>query len=382
MRLPALRVFFFACLAGGACWSVRSLSAVDLESPRFFAIAHPGEIMIVREHRRAELSAMPDTIIEKLCGPDRLSGWPSHGTVRNVDSDGQPADGLALTLMQASAAVLAYDNRTARRVIIQHLLRYAKKNALSRMKGELDANTFYNLDRTLLPVIVSYGFVRDHPDLKPKDRERIDAWLLRLVQFRGADREVDPARVSSRNNHRYLRASVTMAMGALVGDQDMFREGIRRFHIALEQMREDGSLPLETARGALSLYYQRHALASLVAIAEMAAAQGHDLYGQVNSRGQGLHEAIGFLARGIDDPSLLEAYTIEPQSLHFLVQRGHGRHYMAWFEAYAARFPDRDNVRRLRDAMERFGDEQGYRLDDYSGGVTSCMFASGYSTNN
>ena len=36
-------------------------------------------------------------------------------------------------------------------------------------------------------------------------------------------------------------------------------------------MRPDGSLPLETRRGARALWYQRHAIASLVVIAEIAA---------------------------------------------------------------------------------------------------------------
>lgn len=356
--------------------------AFDPQTPRFYPLRHPGEVMILRERRRAELAAMPDTLVERLCGPDRRSGWPSHGTVRNVSGEGQPAQGLALTLMRAAAAVLAWDSDVARRLIVSHLVRYASKDALSRLRGEIDANTFYNLDRTLLPVIVSYSFVRDHPDLESQDRERIDEWLERLVRFRGPDRAVDPGRVSSRNNHRYLRDSVTMAMGALVGEDSMFREGIRRYHLALEQLRDDGSLPLETDRGRLALFYQRHAAASLVAIAEMAAVQGHDLYAAINARGLGLHDLIGFLARAIDDPDNLESYTSEPQSLEFLALRGHGRHYMAWLEAYAARFPDHDNVRRLRAAISRFGETDPLRLDDYSGGMTSCMFGSGKSTDN
>ncbi|MCB1972147.1 MAG: alginate lyase family protein [Geminicoccaceae bacterium] len=331
--------------------------------------------MIVTEKRRLELKQMPVKRVRQLCGPDRDSGWPSHGTVRNVTGGHQPADGMALTFMKAAAAVLAWDNAAAKRVIVKHLIRFARKGGLSRLRGEIDANTYYNLDRTLLPIIVSYSFVRDDPTLKSKDRERIEAWLDGLVRMRGPNRVVDPMRISSRNNHRYLRDSVTMAWGALIGDDTLFREGIRRFTIALGQMRDDGSLPLETDRGQLALFYQRHAIASLVAIAEMAATQGYDLYTKTNSRGGRLDDMIGFLARGVTDPSVLERYTLEPQDLSFLVERGHDRHYMSWLEAYAARFPDDDNVRLLRDAMKRLGARQGERLDDYSGGMTSCFFA-------
>jgi poly(beta-D-mannuronate) lyase len=65
-----------------------------------------------------------------------------------------------------------------------------------------------------------------------------------------------------------------MAWGALAGDDAYFREGPAAFDMALADMRPDGSLPLETRRGSRALWYQRHAIASLVAIAEMGAVQG------------------------------------------------------------------------------------------------------------
>ena len=61
---------------------------------------------------------------------------------------------------------------------------------------------------------------------------------------------------------------------------------------------------LETARGSRALSYQRHAIASLVAIAEMAASQGYDLYGMEGEDGQSIHRAIEFLLDGIDQTSL------------------------------------------------------------------------------
>jgi poly(beta-D-mannuronate) lyase len=218
------------------------------------------------------------------------------------------------------------------------------------------------------------------------DRERIEAWLDHLVWRRGPGRERDPDLTSSRNNHRYLSDSVTMAWGILHGDDDPFRAGVETYLAALGQMRPDGSLPLETARGSRALSYQRHAITSLVAIAEMAAAQGYDLYGVEGPEGQSIHRAIAFLLDGIDQTSLVWPYARENdnprayrnykvQDLGFMTKRGHGRHYMAWTEAYLARFPDTELARRLRQALAEFGPAEPPLIDDYSGGNMSCFFA-------
>ena len=55
---------------------------------------------------------------------------------------------------------------------------------------------------------------------------RLSRWLKRLSELRGPDRPSPYARdATARNNHLYLRASVSMAWGALVGDKPSFRQG-------------------------------------------------------------------------------------------------------------------------------------------------------------
>ena len=147
----------------------------------------------------------------------------------------------------------------------------------------------------------------------------------------------------------------------------------------------DGSLPLETARGARALWYQRHAIASLVAIAEMAAVQGYDLYA-ISLDGRSLHQAIDFLARALADPSLVLPYAHanhQPgqyanylvQDLSFMARRGHERHYMAWLEPYRARFPERAATRSLVQLLGEFDPQPRPMVDEFSGGNMSCFFA-------
>lgn len=355
------------------CLAAAPLPAAEL-APSEYVVRQPGRVLVDRDARRAELRDWPATLRAAACGDPR-GNWPTHGLQRNITGDAQVAQTLALTVMQAGGLYLAEADPAARDAIFDNLLSFAEGDAFSRLVEPVTVNHFYNLDRTLLPIIASFALIHDDPALDRQDAARIRAWLDRLVRWRGPKRQTDPTRASSRNNHRYLRDSVTMAWGAFIGDNELFFEGINRFRIALTQMRADGSLPLETERGRMSLFYQRHAIASLVTMAEIAAAQGYDLYGLTNDRGHGLRRMVEFLVRGIDDPAVLAPYAAEPQYLGFLDWRGHDRHYMAWFEAYRARFPDDPVTRRLAEQIQVYGTLHEPMVDEYAGGATTCLHA-------
>jgi poly(beta-D-mannuronate) lyase len=374
-------------LACGALLATGVALSAAAEPPELetFQVTRPDALLFDRAARREALAAMPQSQRELMCGAGE-GGWPEHGVVQNVYNGKQPGEGFALTIMVAAAAAFGTDDGAAAEAAISNLRRWAEGDALSRFKENPAPSMYYNLDRTLLPVIVTFSLVRDHPGMAASDRERIEAWLDNLVWRRGPGRERDPDLTSSQNNHRYLSDSVTMAWGILRGDDDGFRAGVEAYVAALGQMREDGSLPLETARGSRALSYQRHAITSLVAIAEMAAAQGYDLYGIEGPEGQSIHRAIAFLLDGIDQTSRVWAYAQENdnprayrnykvQDLGFMTSRGHGRHYMAWTEAYLARFPDTGLADRLRQALAEFGPAEPPLIDDYSGGNMSCFFA-------
>jgi poly(beta-D-mannuronate) lyase len=140
---------------------------------------------------------------------------------------------------------------------------------------------------------------------------------------------------------------------------------------ALREMRPDGSLPLETARGARALWYQRHAVASLVFIAELARAQGYDLYG-ADLEGRKLARGVDFLLTEISEPRRLASYAPERQDLAFLDTRPSGRNLMAWLEAWHRRSPP---------GALATGDLVPTQLarrpliDEISGGNLTCFFA-------
>jgi poly(beta-D-mannuronate) lyase len=376
-RGPALALLL---VLGSAAAVNGAAAGLDLERYR---VTRPGEVLFGHALRRAELATVPESELQALCGVQK-ERWPKHGVSRNVYNGQQPGETFAWTMMTGAAAAFALDDAAARRAVIGNLERWAKGNALSRFKKHPAATMYYNLDRTLFPTIVAFSLVRDHPDFDAADRRLVGDWLDRLVYRRGPGRPRDPEAMSSQNNHGYLSDSVTMAWGIVRGRDALFRAGVARFADALDQMRADGSLPLETARGARALYYQRHAISSLIAIAEMAASQGYDLYRLESENHGSLRRAIEFLIDGITRPALVLPYAQENtnpgpsanylvQDLSFMRRRGHGRHYMAWVEPYLARFPLDATSERLRLLLARFEVKRPL-IDEYSGGNMSCLF--------
>jgi poly(beta-D-mannuronate) lyase len=354
-------------------------------------VTRPGLVLFDSEARSGALARMPEARRRALCEPAAgFERWPVHKPVKKVaapkDYGGDPrSEPFAWTVMNAAAAAFGLGDDDAREALMANLERWAKGDALTKL-GNRRPDTYYSLDRTLLPTIVAYGLVREHPDLEKARQKRIHSWLKHLVRMRGVKRDPDTTGpITERNNHRYLRDGVTMAWGALVGDDDRFRQGVESYLTALDDMRPDGSLPLETMRGARALWYQRHAIASLVAIAEMAAVQGYDLYAVEGEGGRSLHRAIRFLLDAVDDQTLVWPYAeanespgpfenFRVQDRGFMAPRGHGRHYMAWSEAYVARFPERAEARDLRRQLDAFEPDHRPMIDEYSGGNMSCFF--------
>ena len=295
--LRRLTMFFALLLQLG---TTAPAAASGDHDPRAYRVTRPGEVLFERAARAELLADLSPEQRTTWCGPATES-WRSHKAKTKLktpaDDDLQTderSEPFAWTIMTAAAAAFGQGDPDAREALTGNLRRWARGEALTKLKDRQE-NTYYSLERTLLPTIVAYGLVRDDPDWDESERKEVERWLNRLVRLRGVKRP-DETRgpISQMNNHRYLSDSVDMAWGALRGNDALFRQGIESFLLALAQMRPDGSLPLETERGSKALWYQRQAVSSLVTIAEMAAVQGYDLYA-IAVEGKSLHRTIDFL---------------------------------------------------------------------------------------
>ena len=334
--------------------------------------------------------------LEAFCGRAPKK-WRSHKAITTLrppegygtDSATEP---FALTVMTATARALAFDDDQAANALWALLDRWAKGDALTRFEG--DATTArYSIQRTMFPVIVALSILEAmQPESLNADDQRLEAhrrivdWIGQVVDdLRQARQDETQSALTYRNNHALLYASVIAAWGGHTGQRPLLDEAIDIWEATMATMRPDGSLPLETQRGSRALWYQRHALASMIAIAQIADQQGVSLY-EREIEGRTIHDAVEFLVRALNDPSIVEPYAaanVNPgpfkdhriQDLGFMRPRGHGRHYMAWAEIYRARFPERKESQQLEHLLHLFSNDVRPMVDEYSGGNMTCLFA-------
>lgn len=343
----------------------RALSAI------LFIAANPAwaDSLVDDACRRPSHLADPEPIIA-------VHGPAHRGTDRSIEP-------FALVLMQAAASWRGQRDDAAATRAVGELLRWSRSGALREIVEVGDArtntNSIYSLRRALIAILGAWTDLRTAPAAQAH-AEEIERWLGHLIAAQDVETGSEKHRakgeaMSNYNNHALLRATIAAQWAALTGQRAFADNAARVARSAIAGMRDDGSLPLETARGPRALWYQRHSLASLVYIAELLRPFGYDLW-QPRADGADLHRAVAFLLDAIDRPARLTAYTgrddADRQDLGFLELRGNGRHYMAWAELYRARFPGRGEANRLLALLPRRGDRGWPMLDDYAGGNATC----------
>jgi poly(beta-D-mannuronate) lyase len=140
---------------------------------------------------------------------------------------------------------------------------------------------------------------------------------------------------SGRNNHYYWAGFAAMAAGIAANDRGLYNWGIGTYKFGVDQIQPDGTLPLEMARGRRALHYHLFALAPLVIMAELASANGEDLYAYDNSR---IHLLVSRTIAGLTDNKYFEEKAgVAQDTPENGVVKGSD---IAWLPAYARRFPD------------------------------------------
>ena len=235
----------------------------------------------------------------------------------------------------ANAYVATGDARQAG-CLVDHLNRWAQAGALLNYTMPIDPKAskqvWYQVEWSAAAAALALSQVLGEPTL---DRARVDAvigWLHQVsrkqISHPGGDN-------TCCNNHAYWRGLHATMVGVLANDPQLFRWGLGRYTLAIDELAANGSWPLEMARQELSLHYQNFALLPLVLIAEIASQQGLDLYAYQSANGQDLHGAIRFLARTLAARGSWPALGLPDQNLRAFVP-GHGD--QTWGEFYRARF--------------------------------------------
>ncbi|WP_165927063.1 alginate lyase family protein [Sphingomonas sp. BK235] len=165
-------------------------------------------------------------------------------------------------------------------------------------------------------------------------RPIIVAWLT--AQARDTCHHFENLRnATGRNNQRAWAGLAAMATAMATGDRELRRCGLTATHVALDEVTDQGFLPLEIARKERARHYHLYAVAPLVVTAEIVAANGGDLYGY--KRGA-LRRLVHFTVHSIDYPGLVDRLSGAAQEP---IHRSPGRlkgQYFAWLEFYVRRF--------------------------------------------
>jgi poly(beta-D-mannuronate) lyase len=187
----------------------------------------------------------------------------------------------------------------------------------------------------LVAFSLSYALIADAPEVAPPERARIESWLKDLARRWIAAPDWGRNRP---NNHMNWGALALLSAGVATQEKDLFDRGITLALRALDQIAPDGSLPFEMERGSRATLYHAYALEPLVIAAEIAAANGIDLYTEKNGA---LHRLAHFVTRAILDPQLIARRAGQEQE-HQEVPP------LSWALPYLARFPDEELERIVR----------------------------------
>ncbi len=202
------------------------------------------------------------------------------------------------------------------------------------MLGKMTTNqSTYERKWMLAALALSYLKIREAPDL-PSDRKGIvEDWLRHLARATLAYYDRPKGGTDTRNNHLAWAALAVAASGVAANDRALFDWGIDRSRRFIAQIAADGSLPLELARKGRAQHYHVFSLMPLIMLAEIAAANGIDLYAENSG---GIDRLARLVIEGLDDPSQFAALA----GIHQEWIGTFGGWQLAWAELYYARRRD------------------------------------------
>ncbi len=333
----SLQVMFFTFIVATQGMVVSGYAAEGLKSP-FVAARYP----LKNDGKKKCSVAVPKPVIEV----DLLSVYNQDDESRStIDPTRKKTYDAAIASIRVfSSNITKYSSNYVQSdgnrledaaCVLEYMDIWAKADALSIMKTRQSA---LSTTRILAGTALAYLQVREAISLLKFDTTQIDAWLnRRAAAVIPVYTETGDTR-SNKQNHRYWGGLAVAAIGVAIGKTEYLKFGIDSYEVGVSQIQPDGTLPLELARKKRARDYHLHATSPLVMIAELAFANGTDLY---SAHDGSIHRLVDFDLRAMKDPAEIEKLTQAkmeafPKDGAFL--RGDR---LAWTDAYFARFPEK-----------------------------------------
>ncbi len=182
----------------------------------------------------------------------------------------------------------------------------------------------------LATLALNYVLLARVPGIDADRRRRIEEWLGDLAWAMVPDDARKP--FADQNNHLNWAALSALSVAVAIQDDVLFDWAVDAARGAIANIADDGSLPHELRRAARATNYHIFALRPLILTAEIAAANGLNLYAE---REGALLRLVTFTQAAIADPNIVTRRVGVPQ------ERPAGRPLatdIAWMVPYMARF--------------------------------------------
>ena len=246
------------------------------------------------------------------------------------------------------------------------ILDWAKSDAAKRTGPSNHEGRHWNDTLTVnlwiaSPMMAGYSFVKQVINVPEDEDKIIKDWFLKIVKknkhlmydmkYKDGTQAIGvPKRA---HNHALSSAISHMQLGILLSDDKLFRKAFLNYEAAIRYQRKDGSLPIETRRGGRAMFYQGRAMNALSVIAIIAENQGYNIW-EYDYKGKNFHNLVKFFIDFTETNEIVFKYAKEMKS------PGPAKNYKVqdldirsssnwgWLYAYVTRFPDHENVQRLK----------------------------------
>jgi poly(beta-D-mannuronate) lyase len=284
---------------------------------------------------------------------------PTHSIVDPVrmeayrkSSDGVKQVGLAV--VHAADTYRTTGSREAAQCAIAQIASLAEENALN---GKMSSNQAYYVQGWVVGAIaIAYLKVQGAGLATPEQNSKIAEWMHNVGQQTRAyyDSHKEITHSDAQNNHLYWAGVELAAIAVVAQNKSDFDWAIAAYDNGVNQIRPNGELPLEMARGQRALHYHLYALAPLAFLAEFGEVNHVDLYALANGA---IHRLVNFSVNGLIDPSPFAKATGVRQEVPKVVTGDQ----IGWAPPYLRRFPN--------PVLQRFADNAPDMRVYYLGGL-------------
>jgi poly(beta-D-mannuronate) lyase len=258
---------------------------------------------------------------------------PTHSIIDPVRQEAyrKSSDGVksvGLDIVKAADAYRTTGSKQAAQCAMNQILTLAQEHALA---GKMSSSQAYYVQGWIAgAVAIAYLKVRETGIATPQQSEMIAAWLQSIGEQTVAYYEEHK---KAQNNHLYWAGVELAAIAVAADDPKDFAWAIGTYNTGVDQIRPDGTLPLEMARGSRALHYHLYALAPLVLLAEFGEANHMDLYARANGA---IHRLVNTSVAGLQDPTPFAKATNVSQEVPKTVSGDQ----IGWAPPYVKRFPN------------------------------------------